>query len=157
MFSLIIVIVSIAAFTIFLAAGSNYIDGDKIQSSKIQSQLEGAFSQHAAGILQFNLLFKKNPTELAHVSPALIDQPLLPDGVFATDINNYIVPSVGNRVGVCYFANNVGYPTYLSINTLQDKFGNGKLRVVSDCNSTVEISAPTNYPASFYFIYFVKN
>jgi hypothetical protein len=156
MFSLVITIISIAVFSLFMAAGSNYIDGDKIQSSEIKATLHGAVSQYASGVIQFNLLFRKNPTNVSDFSPSLIDYPKMPDGFSVISVDSYIVPSVGRRLGICYLANNIQYPSYLALSSLKEQYSEGQLKIVSDCSDLTEIAAPLSYPSSFNFIYLIR-
>ena len=110
MFGLIIVIIGITVFAVFMAAGSNYIDNDKIQASEKRAELHTAVMQYGSGLVQFNILFKKNPSSLSNISPSLVDPPKLPQGFGAISIQDYSIPSVGSRFGICFSATNVEYP-----------------------------------------------
>jgi len=156
MFGLVIVIISIAVFVLFMAAGSNYIDGDKIQASEKRAELHNAVSQYGSGVVQFNIFFKKNPSSLSNISPALIDPPKMPDSMGAVSMKEYDVSGLGKRLGICFSASSVEYSSYLAVSSLKSKLPNGQIAITSDCNSLSEISAPLTYPTSFNFIYFVK-
>jgi len=155
MFGLVIVIISLAVFSLVMSAGSNYINTDKLRSNTVKAEIFGAVSQHASGVIQFNLLFGRSPSAPSHISPALVDPPKMPLGVNLLQISNYTVSS-GERLGLCYTADAVDYYTYLAISDLQSDMPNGKLLITSDCSSVTEISAPIAYPANFSFIYLIK-
>jgi hypothetical protein len=155
MFGLIIVIVGIAVFSLFMAAGSNYIDGDKLRASSQRAEIQNAVNQYGSGIVQFNLLFGRNPSSVSHISPALIDPPKMPDGVGAVSIQDYSISSVA-RTGVCFSANNVPYSTYLAIVELKALMSENQVRITEDCSNLSEIAAPVSYPANFNFIYLVR-
>ncbi len=156
MFSLVIVLIGIAVFSFFMAAGSNYIDGDKIRASEKRAEIHSAVSQYGSGVIQFNVLFGKNPSSISNISPSLIDPPRLPDNVGAVSLQTYTVPSVGSRLGICFSASSVEYSTYLAISDMKTMLPEGQLKITSDCNNLSEITAPIEYPASFNFIYLIR-
>jgi hypothetical protein len=156
MFGLVITIIGIAVFSLFMAAGTNYVDSDRIQSAEIKATLHGAVSQYASGVVQFNLMFGKDPTAISDFSPSLIDSPKMPDGFSAISVDYYDVPSVGTRLGICYLASSVEYPSYLALANLKEQYSESQLMIVSDCSSLTEISAPLSYPSSFNFIYLIR-
>tara|TARA_Y100001934_G_C12274713_1_gene736762 strand:- start:757 stop:1227 length:471 start_codon:yes stop_codon:yes gene_type:complete len=155
MFGLIIIMIGIAVFSVFMAAGSNYIDGDKLRASAQRAEIQSAVNQYGSGIVQFNLLFGRNPSSVSHISPALVDPPKMPDGVGAVSIQDYSVSSM-KKTGVCFSANNVPYSTYLAVAELKTLMSEGQVRITESCSSLNEIAAPVSYPANFNFIYLVR-
>lgn len=156
MFGLVIVIIGIAVFSLFMAAGSNYIDGDKLRASEVRAQLNTAASKYASGVLQFSLLFGKNPSDISHISPALIDPPKMPKNIGAVSVNQYVISPYGERTGICFSASNVEYSSYLAVSDLKDSLPQDQVLITSDCNDLTEISAPITYPATFNFIYIIR-
>lgn len=157
MFGLIIVIIAIAVFALFMGAGSNYIDGDKLQAYEVRAQLNSSVSKYASGVIQFNLLFGQSPSELSHISPSLVSPPKMPRNMEVTSIGNYSVPRHGDRVGICFSANNVEFPSYLAVSELKDMFPEGQLLITGNCQDLIEISAPITYPTTFNFIFLVRD
>jgi len=148
-FSLVIVIIAIALFSLMMFAGSNYVDFEAAEKSRQTETIKSGFMGLSIAYDAYRNTYGKFPNDISDFVPRFTYEPVALDGSsWSYDITN--------KKWLCLSGSEFSALNFKSALRFQSKMSVDAVFVAASCGATSNMAEPI-FPATVSITYWVKS
>lgn len=144
MLGIVLVVISVGLFSMFMLAGSGYINYDRVAEMKHESKLESALVQVGSAISQYDIINSHLPSQWSDIVPGYTAEPRLPDGLIWDSLT---LDPATQSLTVC-LSGSIGEPVYNALTHTQANLDAGSFFINTTCGASSNISKPATFPST---------